>query len=131
MTSADIQLRNSPDLRPPAGHYSHIAMHGGFAYISGQLPVDEDGNSLAGQPFDVQARQVLDNLDRCLAAAGIDRTRLVSVSVHVTDLAAWPAFDTIYAAWLGPHRPARIVAGASALHYDSAIEIHAIAALPE
>ncbi|MFI9402752.1 RidA family protein [Nocardia sp. NPDC052316] len=127
----DIQLRNSPDLRPPAGHYSHVAMHGGLAYISGQLPVDEDGDSLAGKPFDVQARQTLDNLDRCLAAAGTARTRLVSISVYVTDLATWPAFDTIYAAWLGQHRPARIVVGASALHYDSAIEINAVAALPE
>ncbi|WP_327151416.1 RidA family protein [Nocardia sp. NBC_01329] len=127
--TADIQLRNSPDLRPPFGHYSHVAVHGGLAYISGQLPVDQAGNSSAGQPFHIQARQVLDNLDKCLATAGTDRTRLVSLFAYVTDVAAWPAFDTIYAEWIGAHRPARAVVGVNELHYGSAVEIHAIAAI--
>jgi reactive intermediate/imine deaminase len=124
-----IELRDSPDLIKPLGHYSHLAIHGGLAYISGQLPLDDEGTPLADQPFEAQARQVLRNLDRSLAAAGTDRTRLVSVTVYVTDVAQWPAFDAIYAQWVGAHRPARAVAGASDLHYGSAVEVQAIAAL--
>lgn len=124
-----IELRDSPDLIKPLGHYSHLAIHAGLAYISGQLPLDAEGTPLADQPFEAQARQVLHNLDRCLAAAGTDRTRLVSVTVYVTDVAQWPAFDAVYAEWIGAHRPARAVAGASDLHYGSAVEVHAIAAL--
>ncbi|MGV9387060.1 RidA family protein [Nonomuraea sp. NPDC003707] len=124
-----IHLRNSPELIQPLGHYSHVAIHGGLAYVSGQLPVDQHGTVLSDQAFDVQARQVLHNLDRCLIAAGTDRSRLVSVTVHIIDISQWPAFDAIYADWIGQHRPARAVAGASQLHYGAAVEVQAAAAL--
>lgn len=39
-----IDAFDSPQLAPPAGHYSHIATHRGVAYISGQLPVAPDGS---------------------------------------------------------------------------------------
>ncbi|MFH8484924.1 RidA family protein [Streptomyces longisporoflavus] len=124
-----ITTLDSARLTSPAGHYSHIATHRGVAYISGQLPVPPDGSRLAEEPFEVQARQVLSNLDACLAAAGTSRERLLSVTVHVTDIGDWPTFDRLYAHWLGAHRPARAVAGVQELHYGAAVEVHAIAAL--
>ncbi|OUC98753.1 RidA family protein [Streptosporangium minutum] len=124
-----MHLRDSPDLVQPLGHYSHVAIHGGLVYVSGQLPVDQHGTALSDQAFDVQARQVLHNLDQCLITAGTDRSRLVMVTVYVTDIDQWPAFDAIYADWIGRHRPARAVAGASRLHYGAAVEVQAIAAL--
>ncbi|MGW6061840.1 RidA family protein [Streptomyces sp. NPDC055189] len=124
-----ITALDSAQLTAPAGHYSHIATHRGVAYISGQLPVTPEGARLADEPFDVQVRQVLSNLDACLATAGASRERLLSVTVHVTDISNWPAFDRLYADWLGASRPARAVAGAKELHYGSAVEVHAIAAL--
>lgn len=124
-----IATFDSAQLAQPAGHYSHIAIHRGVAYISGQLPLAPDGTRLSGEPFEVQARQVLDNLDACLATAGSRREQLISVTVYVTDIADWPAFDQLYRAWLGRVRPARAVAGAKELHYGSAVEVHAVAAL--
>ncbi|MHA3021644.1 RidA family protein [Mycobacterium sp. BMJ-28] len=120
---------NSPALPPPAGHYSHIATHRGVAYISGQLPLTADGTILAGEPFEIQARQALDNLDACLVAAGTRREQLISVTVYVTDIGNWPAFDELYQAWLGSARPTRAVAAAKELHYGSAVEVLAVAAL--
>lgn len=127
--SDTMHLRNSPDLIQPLGHYSHVAIHGGLVYVSGQLPVDRHGTALSDQAFDVQARQVLHNLDRCLITADTDRSRLVSVTVYVTDVGQWPTFDAIYADWIGQHRPARAVTGASRLHYGAAVEVQAVAAL--
>ncbi|WP_324275292.1 RidA family protein [Blastococcus brunescens] len=123
-----IDLRDSPGLVPPRGHYSHVAVHAGVAYISGQLPLDASGTPLAGQPFDVQVAQVLDNLDQCLRTAGSSREQLLSVTVYVTDIAQWPAFDAAYAQWIGAHRPARAVACVADLHYGAALEIAAVAA---
>lgn len=127
--SEAVHLHNSPELIPPRGHYSHVAIHGGLAYLSGQLPIGPDGTPLADQPFDIQARQVLSNLDHCLVTAGTDRSTLVSVTVFVTDIGQWPTFDVIYADWIGEHRPARAVAGVSELHYGCAVEVLAVAAL--
>jgi len=128
-SAAGIHLRDSPGLIPPRGHYSHVAVHAGVAYISGQLPLDQTGSSLADQPFDVQVQQVLRNLDDCLSTAGSSREQLLSVTVYVTDIAQWPAFDAAYAQWLGDHRPARAVTGVTDLHYGAAIEVQAVAAV--
>lgn len=124
-----IELRDSPELVPPRGHYSHVALHAGVAYISGQLPVDAAGASLADQPFEVQTQQVLTNLDHCLQSAGSSRSRLLSVQVLITDMAKWPAFDAAYSEWIGAHRPARAVASVPELHYGAALEVHAVAAV--
>ena len=128
-TSSDgrIAYVTSPELRPPAGHYSHACVVADMAYISGQLPIDSSGTSLSDQPFEKQVRQVLANLDACLAAVGTDRSRLVQVRVYVTDIALWPAFNEIYGAWIGSVRPARAVAGVSSLHYGALLEIEATA----
>lgn len=124
-----VDLRNSPALMPPLGHYSHVAIHAGVAYISGQLPLGPTGTPLADQPFDIQVQQVLTNLHDCLHAAGSSREQLLSVTVYVTDIDRWPAFDAAYARWLGTHRPARAVACVADLHYGAAVEVQAVAAV--
>jgi reactive intermediate/imine deaminase len=124
---AGIVCKNSEELFQPAGHYSHVCIANGFAYLSGQLPLAADGAPLTERPFDEQAAQVLRNIDACLAAAGVDRRSLVQVRVYVTDMADWPAFNRLYAAWIGEHRPARAVAGVAELHYGLALEVDAIA----
>ncbi len=103
-----VERRDSPGLIAPRGHYPHVAVHGGVAHISGQLPLDVAGTPLADRPFDVQVQQVLSNLDDCLNTVGSSRQQLLSVTVYVTDIAQWPAFDAAYAQWLGaPTGPPR------------------------
>ena len=125
-----MHLHNSPGLVEPLGHYSHVAIHRDLAYLSGQLPIDQHGTPLTDQPFDTQARQVLQNLDHCLTTAGTHRSNLISVTVYIAGIDQWPAFDAIYADWLGEHRPARAVTGVTELHYGAAVEVQAIAAVP-
>ena len=54
-------------------------------------------------------------------------SRLVQVRVYVTDIQSWPAFNTIYAAWVGDARPARAWCRCLSLHYGFKIEIEAVA----
>lgn len=125
-----IVCSNSPALPTPAGHYSHVCVAGNLLMISGQLPVTSEGQTLEGESFEVQVRQVLANLDACLAEGGADKSRLVQVRVYVTDMQHWPLFNALYAQWLGDHRPARAVAGVGQLHYGLAVEVEAMALLP-
>ena len=125
----EIQLVNAEGLITPRGHYGHVSLGAGVAYISGQLPVTPDGNPITDRPFAEQAALTLSNLDSCLAAVGLERSDLLQVRVYVTDIANWPEFDGIYSAWLGEHRPARAVAGVKELHYAAAVEIEAVALL--
>ena len=123
----DIVLTNPPGMAAPGGHYSHAVSGNGFVFVSGQLPIAADGSKLNEAPFERQAQQVLDNIAAALTGAGSAIERLVQVRVYVTDIAFWPAFNVIYAKWIGPSRPARAVVPVPELHYGFKIEIEAVA----
>ena len=114
-------------MAPPRGHYSHATRGGGLVFVSGQLPVAEDGTVLHDAAFDVQARQVLANVAAALRGAESSIERLLQVRVYITDMAQWPAFNEIYATWAGQARPARAVVPVPALHYGCALEAEAVA----
>lgn len=128
---SSIRCTNSAEMKLPAGHYSHVCVAGGLAFISGQLPIDASGKFLADGSFAEQTDQVLANIDACLRAVGVDRQSLTQVRVYVTDIAQWPEFNQRYAEWIGDHKPARAVAGVSQLHYGAALEVEAIALVSE
>ncbi|WP_227317344.1 RidA family protein [Cedecea davisae] len=123
----DITLRNIEHSPAPVGHYSHTTAAGGFVFISGQLPVTAEGEPQCDAPFKQQAALVLQNIEACLACAGVTKRHLVSVRVYITDISLWPLFNQIYAQWIGEHRPSRAVAGVAQLHYGAAIEVEAVA----
>ncbi|MFE6548103.1 RidA family protein [Streptomyces sp. NPDC057746] len=82
----------APDGVAPATAYTHVVMGTGrFVAVSGQLALDEDGRLVgAGDPA-AQARQVFENLRRCLAAAGATFEHVVKLTFFVTDMAHMPA----------------------------------------
>jgi len=123
----DITLTNPATMAAPGGHYSHAVIGNGFVFVSGQLPIAPDGSKLNEAPFERQAQQVLDNVAAVLTGAGSAVEQLVQVRVYVTDIALWPAFNTIYAKWIGSSRPARAVVPVPELHYGFKIEIEAVA----
>jgi reactive intermediate/imine deaminase len=126
MTS-DITMTNPPSMATPGGHYCHAVAANGFVFISGQLPISPDGSKLNDAPFEQQAQQALDNVAAALTGSGSAVERLVQVRVYVTDIASWPAFNAIYAKWIGAARPARAVVPVPELHFGVKIEIEAVA----
>ncbi len=122
-----ITCINPSDSAAPGGHYSHAVAAGGLVFVSGQLPIAPDGRKLAEANFEEQCRQVLDNVAHALIAAGSGIERLVQVRVYVTDIALWPQFNTVYAAWAGTARPARAVVPVPVLHYGFKVEVEAVA----
>jgi reactive intermediate/imine deaminase len=125
--ASDIVLTNPGTMAQPGGHYSHAVTANGFVFIAGQLPIAPDGTKLAEASFEQQAQQVLDNVESALAGAGSAIDRLVQVRVYVTDIKLWPAFNAMYAQWIGSSRPARAVVPVPELHYGFKIEIEAVA----
>jgi reactive intermediate/imine deaminase len=120
----------SPDVPQPRGHYAHAIAANGFLFVSGQLGVRPDGSSTAGEGFEAQARQTLANLASILKAGGCGAKDVVKVTVFISDMAHWAAFNTLYAEVFGEHRPARSVVPVGPLHNGHLIELEAIAALP-
>jgi 2-iminobutanoate/2-iminopropanoate deaminase len=127
MMAGDIIMTNPAGMAAPGGHYSHAVTAGGFVFVSGQLPIARDGSKLADASFEQQAQKVLDNVATALVGTGSAVGRLVQVRVYVTDISAWPAFNTIYSKWIGSSRPARAVVPVPQLHYGFKIEVEAVA----
>ena len=124
---SDIVLTNPSSMAQPGGHYSHAVAANGFVFISGQLPIAPDASKLVDASFEHQAQQVLDNVAAALTGAGSAIDRLVQVRVYVTDIKSWPAFNAIYAKWIGTSRPARAVVPVPELHFGFKIEVEAVA----
>lgn len=125
--ASDIVLTNPTTMAQPGGHYTHAITANGFVFVSGQLPIAPDGAKLNEAPFEQQAQRVLDNVAAALTGAGSAVDRLVQVRVYVTDIKLWPAFNAIYAQWIGASRPARAVVPVPELHYGFKIEVEAVA----
>ena len=123
----DVAQINPTSMAAPGGHYSHAVSAANLVFVSGQLPIRPDGTKLNDAPFEQQAQQVLENVSHALTAAGSAIDRLVQVRVYVTDIATWPAFNALYAAWVGATRPARAVVPVPELHYGFKIEVEAVA----
>ncbi|MEV6739602.1 RidA family protein [Streptomyces sp. NPDC051104] len=82
----------APDGVAPAAPYSHVVMGTGrLVAISGQLALDEDGKPVGEGDPAAQARQVFENLRRCLGAAGATFDDVVKLTYFVTDMGYMPA----------------------------------------
>ena len=114
---------------PPAGHYSQAIVHAGLAYVSGQLPIDGDGNMLGEGSVEEQTRVVLANLDAILRAAESGLGQVLQMTIYLTDIEHWPAVNAAYTDVMGEHRPARAVIPVRDLHHGVALEVQAIAAV--
>ena len=113
----------------PAGHYSQAVVHGGFAFVSGQLPIDEQGEPRGDLPVEEQTRIVLGNIGRILEAAGGGLDSVVQMTIYVTDIDHWPAVNAAYIEVMGDHKPARAVIPVKSLHHGVRLEVQAIAAV--
>ena len=76
-----------PDGLGPVSGYSHaVAGTGRLVAVSGQLPVDADGNVVDPTDSLVQARQVFANLTHALAAAGAQPKDVIKLTFYLTDI---------------------------------------------
>ncbi|MFJ3303982.1 RidA family protein [Streptomyces sp. NPDC086549] len=95
----------APDGVAPAAQYSHVVLGTGrFVAVSGQLALDEDGRLVGEGDPAAQARQVFENLRRCLAAAGAAFENVVKLTYFVTDMAYLPAIRAARAAYIPDDR---------------------------
>ncbi len=126
MNLESIQTPNAP---APAGHYFQAIVHNGVVYVAGQLPIDPaTGEKLHGS-IETQTERTLRNIEAILHAANSDLSRVLKMTVYVSDISQWPAVNATYARVMGNHKPARAIVPVKELHYGFLIEIDAIAAV--
>ncbi|WP_420310143.1 RidA family protein [Streptomyces sp. YS-B37] len=131
---SDLTRIPAPDGVAPATAYTHVVMGTGrFVAVSGQLALDEDGKLVGEDDAAAQARQVFENLRRCLASAGAGFDDVVKLTYFVTDMAHMPAIRTARAAHIPDERlpAASAVQVAALVRPEFLMEIEAYAVISE
>ena len=124
----EITTIHTEDAPTPAGHYSQAVVYNGLVFVAGQLAIDpRTGEKMLGS-IEEQTEQALKNVGEILKAAGSDLSRVLKMTVYVSDINLWGAVNEVYARVLGEHRPARAVIPTGELHHGFLIEIDAVAA---
>lgn len=115
--------------------YTHaVEVRGGrTVYISGQLSMDASGQVVGVGDFEAQARQTFENLRLALAAAGMDFSHLVKLSLYLTDMSHSPIMRRVRDEFINTAQSSAstLIQVAALAHPDCLIGAEAIAAAPD
>lgn len=92
---------------------------GDLLFLSGQASIGADGSIVGEGDFDAQLAQTFANIETVLAAAGSDLSKIVKVTIYLTDMGNFPKIVEARKRWFTPPYPA-----------DTTLEVRSLA-LPE
>ena len=113
----------------PAGQYSQAVIHGGLAYLSGQIPLDPATNKLIEGGISAQTERVLENIKAVLEACGASLDSVLKTTVYLKDMGDFAPMNEIYQRYFAKNPPARSTVQAAKLPRDVGVEIDVIAAI--
>ncbi len=112
----------------PVGHYSICSvLPNGFVFLSGQIAIDPETNSIKGETVFEQTRIILQNISKILFELGYSIENIFKVNVYIRDIAKFGEFDKVYSEFLGNHKPVRTTVEVSNLPKNALIEIEVAA----
>ena len=118
-------LASDRQVRP----FSPAVRAGDFIYVSGQVPVNKDGEIVVGG-IEAQTRQVMENIKTVLALAGATFDDVCKSTCWLQDARDFGAFNRIYMSYFGENKPARSTTEAR-LMVDARVEIDVVAYKPK
>ena len=117
------------DKAPAAiGPYSQAIILNDILFTCGQIPVDPATGELAGDTIQIQAEQVMKNLDAVLKEAGTSFENAVKTTCFLADMGDFAQFNEIYAKYF-VNKPARSCVAVKTLPKNVLCEVEVIAAI--
>lgn len=134
--------RINADAAPePVGSYPHARKHGNLLFLSGVGPrkkgskdipgvqLDNEGN-IASYDIEEQCHSVFGNVKAVLEASGSDWSKLIDVTVFLTNMKDdFSTYNRIYAEYFKDNQPCRTTVEINCLPTPIAIELKCIATL--
>lgn len=102
---------------------SKAVVHGDTVYLAGIVADDPKAD------VTTQTKQVLAEIDRLLALAGTDKTKLLRTNIWLADMKDFGAMNAVWDGWVSAgNTPARATVEASLATPDYKVEIMVVAA---
>jgi enamine deaminase RidA (YjgF/YER057c/UK114 family) len=108
----------------PGKRLSQAVAYGNLVFLAGQVAMDKPGASMAEQ-----TRNVLERIEKLLAQAGTDKSKILSANIWVTDMRQFDEMNRVWDAWVPEGcAPARATVEARLASPDYCVEIMVVAA---
>jgi enamine deaminase RidA (YjgF/YER057c/UK114 family) len=97
---------------------SEVAVHNGVVYLAGQVPTDPT------KDIEGQTAEVLAAIDRLLASAGSDKTRILMAQIFLANMQEFDGMNKAWDAWVpAGNAPPRATVEARLANPDLKVEI--------
>ncbi len=108
----------------PGPRLSEASVHGDLIYCSGMIPEDTT------QDITGQVKEALAEIDSLLAKGGSDKTKILTATIWLADIADFAAMNAVWDAWVVPGQtPARATVQARLNDAKMMVEIMVVAAI--
>ena len=106
----------------PGARMSEAVVHGDTVYLAGQV-------GAPGESVTVQTQQVLAQIEKLLAATGSDKSKILTATIWMADMADFAEMNAVWDKWIdGKDAPARATGEAKLATPDYKVEIIIVAA---
>jgi 2-iminobutanoate/2-iminopropanoate deaminase len=109
--------------------FSLIVKANGFAFLSGQGPVDLETGQVVEGDIQAQTALTLKNIRKVLEAEHLSMNHVVKSNVYITDINDFDAMSEAYVKHFPSHLPARTTVGVATLWGGIKVEIEVMAVL--
>jgi len=109
------------------GPYSQAIAAGNLLFTSGQIPLDPESGQIVEGGIHEQTRQVMNNLNAVLEAAGSSFAAVLRTTCFLMDLNDFAAFNEVYGSCFGDEPPARSTVQVAKLPLDVLVEVDCVA----
>ena len=101
---------------------SQAVVHGDTVYLAGQV-------GAPGESVTAQTQAVLAQIERLLAATGSDKSKILTATIWLADMADFAQMNAVWDGWVAPgHAPARATGESALATPDYKVEIIVVAA---
>ncbi|TWJ02400.1 reactive intermediate/imine deaminase [Mucilaginibacter frigoritolerans] len=126
----EIQQQNNSNIKSGTSKgdlpFPDAYIFGDALYISGQIGLDQTGELIKGG-FEAEASKVMENLGNVLRKNKLHYKNLINVTVYLTTMDNYVAFNNIYRKYFDKKFPARVCVAVKELPRQAQIEIAAVA----
>jgi 2-iminobutanoate/2-iminopropanoate deaminase len=119
-----------PEKKVSTGAYSSGVAVDGWLYVSGQGPLDYATGKVVAGSIEEETRLTLEHVGKILKVGGCSFDDVVKCTCHLSSIADFDRFNSVYAEFFKGIKPARTTVQ-SVLWGGIKVEIDAIARIPK